>query len=300
MLVPLRDGHQLHVRCIGKGEPVVLLHGFGSESAHWLINALPLAHKYRFILPDLRGFGPSHQVPLPERDVFGTYARDLEDVFDHLQLDQVMLGGISTGAYTCLAFNQEGGFRRVSRYLNIEHSAHSRNTHDWSHGLFGPRQDEIFGQFRALLQEADAVGRHIPYWELPESLRVRMRDTVAATIHRGLNRPGSRRLVRMVARHAEPLLTRYLMRVENWPVYLQVMQAFMDGRDTRDSLSNIQVPTTLMIGMQSRYFHPDGQLDICNYVPHAKVVRFERSGHILIADEPIKFQREFTRFLRGD
>lgn len=300
MLVPLRDGHQLHVRCLGKGEPVVLLHGFGSQSSHWLLNALPLAHKYRFILPDLRGFGPSHHVPIGSSDVFGTYAQDIDDVLDYLELDQVMLGGISTGAYTCLAFNQIGGFRRVSRYLNIEHSAQSRNGEEWSHGLFGARQEKIFAGFRELLHEVAAVGEHTPYWQLPVPLRLRLRDTVAALIHRALNRPGSRLLVRMVARYAERLLTRHLIRVEHWQVYLRVMEAFMEGKDTRAQLAAIQVPTTLMIGMHSRYFHPEGQLDICNYVPHAKVVRFERSGHILIADEPLKFQREFARFLRGE
>lgn len=300
MLIPLRDGHQLHVRCLGRGEPVVLLHGFGSQSSHWLPNVLPLAHKYRFILPDLRGFGGSHHVPFTSRDVFGTYAQDLDDVLDHLQLDDVMLGGISTGAYACLAFNQIGGFRRVRRYLNIEHSAQSRNGDEWSYGLFGARQEEIFSGFRELLREVEAVGEHTPYWHLPEPLRLRLRNTVAALIHRALNRPGSRLLVRLVARYAERLLTKHLIRVEHWQVYLRVMEAFMEGKDTRDQLASIQVPTTLMIGMHSRFFHPEGQLDICNYVPHAKVVRFEQSGHILIADEPLKFQREFSRFLRGE
>jgi non-heme chloroperoxidase len=299
MLIPLRDGQHLHVRCLGRGEPVVLLHGFGSQSSHWLPNVWPLAHKYRFILPDLRGFGPSHHVSIGSSDVFGTYAQDMEDIFDYLELESAALGGISTGAYSCLAFNQIGGFRRVSRYLNIEHSAQSRNTEGWSHGLFGARQDEIFTTFRELLREVAVVGEHTPYWQLPEALRVRLRDTVAALISRGLNRPGGRMIVRLAARFAERLLTRHLIRVENWQVYLRVMEAFMEGKDTREQLASIQVPTTLMIGMQSRYFHPDGQMDICNYVPHAKVVRFEHSGHIPIVDEPIKFQREFTRFIRG-
>jgi pimeloyl-ACP methyl ester carboxylesterase len=298
-LIPLRDGEHLHVRCIGHGAPVVLLHGFGSQSSHWLPNVLPLARRYRFILPDLRGFGPSHHASLAGRDVFTTYAEDLDDVLDHLRLDQVMLGGISTGAYACLAFNQGGGFRRVSRYLNIEHSAQSRNCSEWRHGLFGERQDEIFAEFRALLQAVEAIGADTPYWSLPTPLRLRLRDTVAALFHRALHRPAARLVVRLAARYAERLLTRYLIRVENWQAYLQVMVAFMEGRDTRDQLTAIRVPTTLMIGMRSRFFSAEGQMDICRYVPQAKVVRFEHSGHIPIVDEPLKFQREFAAFLRG-
>lgn len=299
MLIPLRDGQRLHVRSIGRGKPVVLLHGFGSQSSHWLPNVLPLTHKYRFILPDLRGFGASHHVPFTRDDVFTTYAQDLEDVFDHLNLDKVMLGGISTGAYTCLAFNQIGGFRRVSRYLNIEHSAQSRNCSEWKHGLFGARQDEIFAGFRSLLEQVEAVGHDTPYWELPAPLRILARDTVAALFHRAVHRPTSKRLVLLAARYGERLLTRYLIRVENWQAYLQVMSAFMEGMDTREQLADIRVPTTLMIGMRSEFFTPAGQMDICRYVPHAKIVRFENSGHIPIVDEPLKFQREFASFLRG-
>jgi pimeloyl-ACP methyl ester carboxylesterase len=298
-LIPLRDGEQLHVRCLGRGAPVVLLHGFGSQSAHWLPNVLPLAHKYRFILPDLRGFGPSHSVPLAGRDVFTTYAQDLEDVFDHLQLDDVRLGGISTGAYTCLAFNQIGGFRRVGRYLNIEHTAQSRNCPEWRHGLFGERQEEIFAEFRSLLRHVEVLEADIPYWDLPAELRLRLRDTITTVFQQAVHRPAARLAVQLAARHAERLMTRHFIRVEHWQAYLQVMQAFMEGRDTRPELAGIRVPTTLMIGMRSRYFPPEGQLDICRYVPHAQVVRFEHSGHIPIVDEPLKFQREFARFLHG-
>lgn len=299
-LVPLRDGQQLYVRCIGRGKPVVLLHGFGSQSAHWLPNVLPLMHKYRFILPDLRGFGRSHHLSIPGTDVFGHYARDIEDVFTHLQLDNVSLGGISTGAYTCLAFNQIGGFERVGRYLNIEHSAQSLNSADWEHGLFGARQDEIFALYRQLLHDVEHLAPDIPYWELPESIRLKMRDTVIALLCRASNRAMTRNLIRLGGRYCERLMTKILIRVEHWRAYLHVMEAFMEGKDTRSHLANIKISTTLMVGVHSRYFHLDGQLDLCRYVPHAKVVRFENSGHIPIIDEPLKFQREFVRFLQEE
>lgn len=298
--IPLRDGEQLYTRCIGRGKPVVLLHGFGSQSSHWLPNVLPLIHKYKFIMPDLRGFGGSHHVPVPNSDVFGLYAQDLEDVFEHLKLDNVILGGISTGAYTCLAFNQRGGFQRVNRYLNIEHSAQSRNCEEWKHGLFGARQDEIFAHFRELLTDIEHLGPDIAYWALPEHTRLKMKNTVVDLICRSSNRPITRNIIRFVGRHFESLLTKVILRVEHWQAYLRVMEGFMEGKDTREHLANIQVPTTLMIGAQSRFFHPTGQLDLCNYVPHAKVIRFENSGHIPIIDEPLKFQREFARFLRGE
>ncbi|MFD2229231.1 alpha/beta fold hydrolase [Alkalimarinus sediminis] len=298
--IPLRDGEQLYIRCIGRGQPVVLLHGFGSQSSHWIPNILPLIHRYKFILPDLRGFGHSHHLPMSNADVFGHYAEDIEDLFNHFQLDNAILGGISTGAYACLAFNQIGGFERVSRYLNIEHSAQSRNSDDWSHGLFGSRQDEIFSHFRELLKDIEHLAPDISYWSLPEHTRLKMRDTVIALISRATNRPMTRSFIRFAGRYFERPLTKTLIKVEHWQAYLRIMEAFMAGKDTRAHLANIQIPTTLMIGEQSRYFPLSGQLDVCRYVPHAKVIRFKKSGHIPILDEPIKFQREFMRFLRGN
>lgn len=295
--IPLRDGQQLGVRRLGQGQPVVLLHGFGSQSSHWLPNVLPLKSRFEFFLPDLRGFGHSHLTPFGERNVFRTYADDLDDLLDHYQLERVILGGISTGAYSCLVFNQQGGFRRVSRYLNIEHSAQCRNGPDWSHGLFDTRQDEIFARFRALQELAATIDPALPYWQLPPALRLQFRHTVQTLFQRATNRRFTRLLVGLAAQYGERMLTTHFMRVDNWRVYLHIMQAFMDGLDTRDQLGTIRVPTTLMLGAQSRYFSTAGQLDLKRHIPHATVVRFEHSGHIPMLDEPVKFQREFTRFL---
>lgn len=295
--VPLRDGQSISTRVIGQGKPVVLVHGFGSQSSHWLPNVLPLAHRFRFYLPDLRGFGNSHLTDFSHKSVFDTYADDLDDLMNHFQLDDVALGGISTGAYTCLAYNKQHGFERVNRYLNIEHSAQSKNVDGLSHGLFNERQDKIFSNFQSLLNIADTLPSDTPYWDLPDAVRQQFRDTVQALFQRASNRPSTRLLVGLAARFAEPLLTRHLIRVENWRVYLHIMQAFMEGYDTSENLAQIDVPTTLMMGRHSRYFSNEGQLVLKQHIPQAEVVIFEHSGHIPIVDEPLKFQREFARFL---
>ena len=295
--ITLRDGEQINVICIGKGEPVVLLHGFGSCAAHWLPNILPFTRRFRFYLPDLRGFGGSHHAHLPPGNVFATYARDLAELLDHFELERVTLGGISTGAYTCLTYNQQSGFGRVSKYLNIEHGPDSRNSPGRHDGLFGAQQERIFAGFRELLALAAQYGDDTAYWDLPPAIRTRFRDTTMATVRRAMNRPFSRRVVEFAARYAEPLLTRYLMQVERWQVYLTVMDSFMQGGDTRAALPGIEVPTTVMIGRHSRYFQADAQLEMARLIPRANVVVFEQSGHIPIVDQPVRFQREFGRFL---
>jgi len=295
--ITLHDGQSLHVRTIGRGKPVLLVHGFASNSAHWLPNVLPLAHRYRFILPDLRGFGRSCHTQITDTNVFEQYARDLHDVMEHFQLAPTALGGISTGAYICLTYNRLYGFDRISKYLNIEHTPESRIREDWQHGLFSEKQDELFACFERLLVMAEQAGPTTPYWSLPEEVRREFALTLTRVMSRALNNPVTRGIARLAGQHAERLLAGPVFPVENWYAYIQVMRAFMNGNDTRASLAGIKVPTTLMIGARSRFFSTAGQLEIQRHVPHAQVVTFKRSGHIPMLDQPLQFQREFARFL---
>jgi pimeloyl-ACP methyl ester carboxylesterase len=51
------NGIDLHYLDRGKGEPLLLVHGFGLCAAQWGSIADALSHDYRLIIPDLRGHG---------------------------------------------------------------------------------------------------------------------------------------------------------------------------------------------------------------------------------------------------
>src|ERR1700754_1180530 len=53
------NGVKLHYLVAGKGDPVVLLHGFAETSHMWRPLIAKLAANYTVIAPDLRGFGQS-------------------------------------------------------------------------------------------------------------------------------------------------------------------------------------------------------------------------------------------------
>ena len=53
------NGVRLHYLSVGKGDPVVLLHGFAETSHMWLPLISELADRHTVIAPDLRGFGQS-------------------------------------------------------------------------------------------------------------------------------------------------------------------------------------------------------------------------------------------------
>src|SRR3984893_11917593 len=53
------NGVRLHYLTAGKGDPIVLLHGYAQTSHMWLPLIARLADKNTVIAPDLRGFGES-------------------------------------------------------------------------------------------------------------------------------------------------------------------------------------------------------------------------------------------------
>src|SRR4051812_45338806 len=55
--VDVGNGVELHYLVAGKGDPVILLHGFAQTSHMWLPLIPELAKTHLVIAPDLRGFG---------------------------------------------------------------------------------------------------------------------------------------------------------------------------------------------------------------------------------------------------
>jgi pimeloyl-ACP methyl ester carboxylesterase len=92
----------LAYREMGSGRPLVLLHAFPLSSAMWLPQREGLGGLCRVITPDQRGFGGS---PLGEdAPSLDACADDVAALLDKLDLDRVVLGGLSMGGYVAMAF----------------------------------------------------------------------------------------------------------------------------------------------------------------------------------------------------
>ena len=87
---------------IGKGEPVILVHGYLETAEVWTSFADKLAKKFRVIIPDLPGHGSSE---IPEKtDSLESIASIINNLIDTLDLGKVFLTGHSLGGYITLAF----------------------------------------------------------------------------------------------------------------------------------------------------------------------------------------------------
>lgn len=292
--VRLRDGHAMHLRAIGRGPTVVLLHGFAMHGAMWIPLVLPLSRSHRFVLPDLRGFGRSHHVPFTKRDALSQLTDDVEDLLAHLGEDRVRLGGLSMGALTGLSLAARGGFRRVSGYVHIDQSPRIHNDEAYAHGLFGARQPERFAEMRALLDEATPL-RDRPFEALPPALAARIRAVFGEFLRTAVRPPWMKAAMGAV-RH--PRVAAQAFPLAHWAVYLDVLRSYLDERyDFRDALAAVRAPVTVMVGDDSEMYPAEGQLQLARSVPHADVVRFAGSGHAVPYESPVAFVRALRRAL---
>jgi len=94
----------------GAGWPVVLLHAFPLEAELWRPQLEAVPQGWRFIAPDLRGFGRSIPPSGGSGLTMDDYAADVLCLMDNLKIDDAVIGGLSMGGYVAFAM-----FRQAPR-----------------------------------------------------------------------------------------------------------------------------------------------------------------------------------------
>jgi len=100
-------GQAIHYWDVGSGPVVVLVHGLGSRKEDWLPVLEPLAQKYRLLVPDQIGFGKSEK-PLLDYSV-QTYVDFLNEFLRQLKVEKASLVGESLGGWISALYAVELG-----------------------------------------------------------------------------------------------------------------------------------------------------------------------------------------------
>jgi non-heme chloroperoxidase len=108
------DGTEIYYKDWGEGQPVVFSHGWPLSSDSWEDQMLFLAERgYRTIAHDRRGHGRSSQ---PWRgNEMNTYADDLAQLVEQLDLRDAVLIGFSTGGGEVARYVGRHGTERVAK-----------------------------------------------------------------------------------------------------------------------------------------------------------------------------------------
>ncbi|UCR84230.1 alpha/beta fold hydrolase [Pseudomonas chlororaphis] len=109
-----RDGTEIYYKDWGSGQPIVFSHGWPLNSDSWEAQMIFLASKgYRVIAHDRRGHGRSSQ-PWSGNEM-DTYADDLAQLIEHLDLQNAVLFGFSTGGGEVARYIGRHGTARVAK-----------------------------------------------------------------------------------------------------------------------------------------------------------------------------------------
>jgi len=108
---------ELFYQDLGKGKPVIFIHGWPSNSCMWEYQLGELPKQFRCIAYDRRGFGKSEK-PWEAYD-YDTLATDLKNIIDELNLSDVTLVGFSMGGGEVVRYLSKFGSGKVSKIILI-------------------------------------------------------------------------------------------------------------------------------------------------------------------------------------
>lgn len=167
------DGVQLCVHELGKGRPLILLHGlFSSAHVNWIkygtANQVAAAG-FRVIMPDLRAHGESaapHESSAYPQDVL---IQDVRALIDHMQLEDFDIGGFSLGARTTAKLLSQGlqPGRAILAGMGLE-------------GLSGWATRRDF--FLTAIERRANVERGDPHWMAVQFMKTMKIDPIAAAL----------------------------------------------------------------------------------------------------------------------
>jgi 3-oxoadipate enol-lactonase len=247
----------------GSGWPLVLLHAFPLNADMWRPQLERVPEGWRFLAPDLRGFGRDARPP--DSASMDEMAAGVAAFLDALEIDRAVIGGLSMGGYVTMALYRAAPGRFTGMVL-----ASTRASAD------AP-------EARAARDEMIAL--------------VRSRGTAAVADKMLPKLLG--RTTRQARPHLEPLVRRM---IESNGAD-GVAAAIAGLRDRPDSLATLErsaVPALVVAGDEDEIVPVAESERIQRAIPRAHLVVLRTAGHLASLEVPDDFSEALGTFLRSN
>lgn len=243
----------------GGGEPLVLVHGHPFDRSMWRPQVQAFSRAgWRVIAPDLRGYGETTVVP--GTTTLETFARDLAAFLQRLEVDEIVLGGLSMGGQIVMEFYRL--FPHRVRGLVLADTSARAETEEGRRLRHGTADRLLHEGMAPYAEEV------LPRMVAPHNLRAR--PELARQV-----------LAMMLATSPEGAAAALRGRAER-PDYL-------------DLLGHVTVPSLVVVGSDDS-FTPVGEARLLHErIPGATLAVIQGAGHMPNLERPA----EFNGALRG-
>ncbi|MDQ2974778.1 MAG: alpha/beta hydrolase [Acidobacteriota bacterium] len=261
------DGVRIHYQEKGTGTPLVLLHGFTSSTYSWKDVFDPLSKTFRVIAVDLKGFGFSGK---PDGDYTRrAQATLIAHLLDRLNIERAWVCGNSMGGEVTLNFALQNP-QRVEGLILID----SAGVNVSGSGSLAPRYLLVPVAGRVLMALALTSDRLVR-----QGLEKSFYDRAKVTDERVANyyRPLKTRSGQLAAYRARA-------QAETFPI--------------ENQLDKIKAPTLIIWGAEDALIPVEAGYKMNSLIKDSKLVIFDKCGHLLQEEMPLRVVEEITRFIK--
>lgn len=257
--ISLPDGVRYVFLDGGKGEPLMLLHGFGADKDNFVQVARRLTPRYRVIVPDHIGFGESAH---PQGVDYSppAQARRLHSLADALGIKQLHLGGNSMGGQIAITYAALYPAEVASLWLldpagvwSAPATAVRRAYDETGDNQLVVRSDHEFARLIALTMSKP------PF--IPAPIR------------------------RVMANE----------RIANFDLEQGIFeQIYADSVEAR--VAGLATPALIVWGEQDRLLHPASAEVLRKLMPNSRVIMMRDTGHLPMLEQPRRTAEDYLQF----
>jgi len=257
---------KIHYQEAGTGEPLVLLHGLGSNSRSWRYQLAGLAQSFRVLAWDAPGYGLSDDLLVEDEANFSMagFAHALAAFLDALQIDQAHIVGHSMGGVLALEFYQRYPARVKSLVLADTNRGGGAKPQAEREATLQRRLHALATQSPAQIAQARAPGLLSPHADAALVADV-------TSIYAEIRSAGYR-----------------------------LATLGLDRANHSDLLAQVNVPTLILCGELDTLTPPAESEILAQNIPHADLKFIPRAGHSSNQEQPQVFNRLVLDFLQSN
>ena len=281
----------IYYKMMGKGDPLVILHGGpGASHDYFLPYLLPLARKNRLVFIDERGSGRSEKLEKSSDYTVENMVEDVEAVRQTLGLGKISLLGHSCGGVLAQAYALK--YQENLSHLILCSTFHST---DKMNQVFRKLKDRMAPELRSRIEKMEKEGLYGHGLDF-EKNRYTSEYMVAAW--------GEGYFPYLYQNRPDPNYDPVANGNMAWDVYREMWgssgEFVIDGNlksvEYTDSLSSIKVPTLINVGDNDECA-PSLSQEMHEKISGSRLVIFPKSGHMTFVDQPSLFNSTMDEFL---